>query len=52
MPTGPKPKRPRDSNQLAKSIVALATELQTGQQTIKKGGQPRASASKRVKSAK
>lgn len=25
MPTGPKPKRPRDPNQLAKSIVALAT---------------------------
>lgn len=25
MPTGPKPKRPRDANQLAKSIVDLVT---------------------------
>ncbi len=43
MPTGPKaPKRPRDPNQLAKSIVDLATD-NVGEQPLKSSAEKRAS---------
>jgi hypothetical protein len=51
-PAGGRAKRPGDPNQLAKSIVNIATNVTKERDTLKRKPQPRAKAPKRSKTAK